>query len=112
MAAVSLSATLADVRKTVRDIVEHFRPLKVILFGSHAYGEPSAESDVDLLVVMETDGNPIHTAARIAASIKSSFDMDIVVVRPKDWDEYLSEGAIFATQVATKGLVLYEARNS
>jgi predicted nucleotidyltransferase len=44
--------------KTIRAIAEHiarkFDPEQIILFGSHAYGKPTAWSDVDLLVVMDT----------------------------------------------------------
>ena len=38
---------------TCDDIVREFTPLQVILFGSHAYGTPTEDSDVDLLVVMD-----------------------------------------------------------
>jgi predicted nucleotidyltransferase len=47
-------ATHSDIDRTVERIVSRFAPRKVILFGSHAYGEPSADSDVDLLVTMNT----------------------------------------------------------
>lgn len=41
----------------IRQIAEKFRPEKIILFGSYAHGDPRPESDVDLLVVMETPVN-------------------------------------------------------
>ena len=42
------------IRALVQRIVERFKPEKIILFGSYAYGHPKPESDVDLLVVMDT----------------------------------------------------------
>ena len=42
-----------DIQATCNDIVREFAPLQVILFGSYAYGMPTEDSDVDLLVVME-----------------------------------------------------------
>jgi predicted nucleotidyltransferase len=48
-------ATLDDIREIVQQIVERFRPQKVILFGSYAQGKPTKDSDVDLLVIMETN---------------------------------------------------------
>src|SRR5215475_7418711 len=45
-------ALLADITQR---IVEKFQPFKVILFGSYAYGTPDLDSDVDLLVVMDSD---------------------------------------------------------
>ena len=41
-----------DIQATCADIVREFSPLQVILFGSYAYGAPTEDSDVDLLVVM------------------------------------------------------------
>jgi len=43
---------LSAIRRFVRQIAERFHPDKIILFGSYAYGQPHAESDVDLLVIM------------------------------------------------------------
>ena len=40
------------IRRFAREVAEHFRPDQIILFGSHAYGRPHADSDVDILVVM------------------------------------------------------------
>jgi predicted nucleotidyltransferase len=41
-----------DIRTFVDQVVTHFRPSRVILFGSYAYGHPTVDSDVDLMVVM------------------------------------------------------------
>jgi predicted nucleotidyltransferase len=100
--------TMADIQKVADQIAERFHPEKVILFGSHAYGTPAPDSDVDLMVVMDTD-DPMHTAGLISAGIDHPFSMDILVYRPSDMAEYLQEGAIFATRVMTKGKILYEA---
>ncbi len=42
----------AVIRRFVRQVAERFQPEKIILFGSHAYGQPHEDSDVDILVVM------------------------------------------------------------
>jgi len=49
-------ANVAQIIKFVNRVAEAFRPERVILFGSHAYGTPTADSDVDLLVVMPHEG--------------------------------------------------------
>lgn len=105
------SVTLADIQQIVQQIVECFQPQKVILFGSYADGTPTEDSDVDLLVVMETEEQPLHTAAQIAAAVDHPFPLDILVLRPIDWDEYLAEKAVFVMDVATNGVILYEARD-
>ena len=43
--------TREEIQATCDNIVQEFRPLQVILFGSYAYGTPTEDSDVDLLVV-------------------------------------------------------------
>lgn len=96
----------------VRQIVECFHPQKVILFGSYAYGQPTKDSDVDLLVVMETNENPLHTAARISASIPHPFPLDILVMQPSDLQASFERHGVFATELMTKGVVLYEARDN
>lgn len=83
----------------------------MILFGSYAYGQPTRDSDVDLLVVMDTDENTLHTAARISASIDHPFPLDINVRRPADLEAYLEERSNFETEVTSKGVTLYEAKD-
>ena len=50
----------AAIEDVVRQIVERFHPMRIILFGSYAYGEPRPESDVDLMIVMETGSLPFE----------------------------------------------------
>lgn len=111
MAEVKTTVTLKDIQKIVQQIVEHFHPQRVILFGSYAYGQPTEGSDVDLLVVMETDEKSLHAAARIAASVDHPFPLDIIVRRPLDLEAYLAEKNVFETQVITRRITLYEAKN-
>ena len=106
------ATTLAGIRKVTRQIVQQFRPQKVILFGSYAYGQPTEDSDVDLLVVMDTDASPLHVAAKIAAAIEHPFPLDIVVRTPGEFASAVQRRGVFATEVATKGITLYEAGNA
>jgi len=105
------TVTLPGINKIVRQIVNRFRPQKVILFGSHAYGTSTADSDVDLLVVMQTEENSLHTAAHISASIDHPFPLDILVIKPTDLVIALQEKNIFETEVVNKGVILYEAED-
>jgi predicted nucleotidyltransferase len=108
MATITSTITLNEVQRVVRQIVERFHPQKVILFGSYANGNPTEDSDVDLLVVMDTDEEPIHTAARIAAAVDHPFALDILVFRPSALQSSFDRKGVFATEVMTKGVVLYE----
>ncbi len=106
---VKTPVTLKAIQEIVQQIVERFHPQEVILFGSYAHDAPTGDSDVDLLVVMETDEQPLHAAARIAAAIDHPFPLDILVFRPSELAASLERKGTFATEVRTKGVVLYEA---
>jgi predicted nucleotidyltransferase len=112
MVEAKTTVAVEDIRRIVRQIVDRFRPQKVILFGSYAYGESTRDSDVDLLVVMETTENPLHMAGLISAAIDHPFPLDILVMTPSRLEAYVNEKAIFETDLITKGVVLYEAGNS
>jgi uncharacterized protein len=103
------STILTGIRNVTRQIVQQFHPQKVILFGSYAYGQATEDSDVDLLVVMDTDESPLHVAAKIAAAIEYPFPLDIVVRTPVEFASAVHRKGVFATEVATKGITLYEA---
>jgi len=103
------TASLEEIREIARRIAERFHPRKIVLFGSYAAGAATADSDVDLLVVMETAEPPLHTAARIASAVDHPFPLDIVVFRPSKLKESFERKGSFATTVMTEGTVLYEA---
>jgi predicted nucleotidyltransferase len=101
------TVALRDIQKIVQQIVDHFHPQKVILFGSYAHGTPTADSDVDLLVMMETEEPSLHVAARIAAAVDHPCALDILVRSPSDLEASLARKGVFATEVLTTGIVLY-----
>jgi predicted nucleotidyltransferase len=95
------------IRRFARQVAEQFRPDKIILFGSHAYGTPHADSDVDILVVMPAR-NQIDQAAKIELACDPPFPLDIIVRTPRNMEWRLAEGDSFLREITTKGKVLYE----
>lgn len=109
MSKIENTVTLKDIREIVQQIVERFCPQKVILFGSHAQGKPTEDSDVDLLVIMETDEKPVHAAARISTSIDHPFPLDVLVMSPEEFEETKAVVGGLAYPAHHWGKVLYEA---
>lgn len=95
------------IRRFARDVVERFHPEKIVLFGSHAYGRPHEDSDVDILVVMPAR-NQLDKAARISQTICPPFALDIIVRTPRNLRWRLAEGDSFLNEIMTRGKVLYE----
>jgi predicted nucleotidyltransferase len=48
------------IRKIVERLVHEYHPERVILFGSYACGHPTEESDIDLLIIKDTDQSPME----------------------------------------------------
>lgn len=97
------------IESVIRQIVEQFRPQKVILFGSYAYGRPTSDSDVDLLVIMETDLRPVEQAVEIRRRVDFPFPVDLLVRTPRQVQERLAMGDPFWKEVLSRGKVCYEA---
>src|SRR5260370_15472022 len=95
------------IRQFARQVAKHFHPDKIILFGSHAYGTPHADSDVDILVIMPAR-NQIDQAVRIDRALDPPFPLDLVVCTPRNMKWRLEEGDSFLREIVTRGKVLYE----
>jgi predicted nucleotidyltransferase len=95
------------IRRYARAISAEFKPDKIVLFGSHAYGKPHADSDVDLLVVMPAR-NQHDQAVRIRWRLAAPFPIDLIVRTPKELAWRLQEGESFLTTIMSQGKVLYE----
>ena len=63
---------LSAIRRFARKLGERFHPDRIILFGSYAYGEPHAGSDVDLLVVMPA-ASEVNQAIRMTLAFEPPF---------------------------------------
>ena len=92
-----------------RHIADRFHPLKIILFGSYAYGQPRLESDVDLLVIMETGMRESQQALQIRQYLNPLFGIDIIVYPPAKIEQRLAWGDSFLTEIIQRGIVLYES---
>jgi predicted nucleotidyltransferase len=92
-----------------RRIAKQFNPQKIILFGSYAYGKPTQDSDVDMLVIMSFEGRGAYKSAEIATALRPEFPADILVRTPEQIKQRLEWGDFFIREITEKGKVLYEA---
>ncbi len=101
-----------QVQKYIKDlraqIVRAAHPQKIILFGSYAYGQPTADSDVDLLVIMPFEVSPHRQAVNIRLQIESPVALDLLVRTPEYVAQRLAWGDFFMNEVVKQGKVIYE----
>ena len=104
---------LATIRRFCDALARDFRPRKIILFGSYAYGRPTADSDVDLLVILpRTRERGERMSVRIRHALPRSFPLDLLVRTPAEVSKRLRWGDQFLQEVMEKGKVMYEANHS
>ena len=103
---------MAYIRKLCKRIAEAYQPEKIILFGSHAYGTPTPESDVDLMIVMNYEGRPIEQMLKIERELDIVTPVDLLVRTPDDFQRRLDEGDMFIRLIAERGKVMYEAQHA
>lgn len=96
-------------QEVTRHIVETLSPEKVILFGSYAYGSPTPDSDVDLLIIMDSDQRPAKRVSVVSRLFHPRpFPMDIVVRTPQEIERSRRSIDPFIHEVLKKGKVLYD----
>lgn len=102
---------VSQIETYAREVAKRFRPERIILFGSHAYGRPGPDSDVDLLVIMDHPGRPPYQEAKIRTTVRVPFAVDLMVRTPSRLKRRLSMKDSFITEIAHKGRVLHNGRN-
>lgn len=105
------AARMSYIQNVCQRIADAYQPEKIILFGSHAYGKPTRESDVDLLVVMKFDGNPIRQAIKISNELGLVTPMDLLIRTPEQIAARLDLEDTFMREIVERGKVMYEAKH-
>src|ERR1043165_1371067 len=90
-------------------VAELFKPEKIILFGSYAYGKPTEDSDVDILVVMRHRGAPYLKASEIRMAVPRKFPMDLLVRSPAVLRKRIAWRDFFLKEIVEYGKVLFDS---
>ncbi len=91
-----------EIQRIVRQIVKGYEPVKVILFGSYAYGQATEDSDIDRLIIKETSERFIDrwvTVQELIADAERKIPVEPIAVTPDELNRRL----------AARGKVLYAA---
>lgn len=101
-----------EIERILRRIVQGYHPLKVILFGSHAYGTPHEDSDIDMLIIKDTRERFIDRFVEVRGLVADSnrrIPFEPIVLTPGEIERRLAIGDQFIQEIMTRGKVLYAA---
>jgi len=93
----------------VERIAAQLDPEMIVLFGSYAYGVPSVDSDVDLLVILDTEAPRRERSWLVSRLlIPRPYPVDILVKTPQEIEQALASRDFFIQEIMERGKVLYE----
>lgn len=99
-----------EIERIVKRIAEGYQPLKVILFWSHAWGQPTEDSDIDLLIVKETAERFIDrwvAVREMIADPQRRIPVSPIVVTPEELQRRVTGGDQFFQHIVSHGKLLY-----
>lgn len=97
--------------RIVNEIRRGYRPEKIILFGSYAYGQPTRDSDIDLFIIKETDRprrERFVEVSKLLFKISNELSVEPLVFTPEELRERIVIGDPFILEIMQKGEVLYD----
>ena len=106
----STAVSAHEIIAFVDRIASAFKPQRIVLFGSYAHGNPSADSDVDLLITLRRWSlSPLAAAGRIRVELGVPFSMDLIVRSEADVERRIAGGDGFLRDILERGITLYAA---
>jgi len=100
-----------ELSRIVSKLIDSYQPELIVLFGSFARDDYSAESDFDLLIVKDTDKRPIWRRVEVRKLIKTSMPLDIIVYTPQEFLNLKKAKSQFLESVLQEGEILYEKKS-
>ena len=100
-----------DRKERIEQIVSslgEYDPERIILFGSHARRDADEYSDLDLVVIKETEERFLDRLKRVYEIMQPDFALDILVYTPQEFADMLEKGNPFLERVLEEGVIIYE----
>lgn len=97
-----------ELDRYLRLLTQHSDPEQVIVFGSLASGEIQPWSDIDLVIVEQTEQPFWQRLRRVRRLLKPRVGTDILVYTPEEFERLRHERAFFSEEILAKGVVVYE----
>jgi predicted nucleotidyltransferase len=98
-----------ELEKLKKQIITKYKPEKIILFGSLAYGKIKKNSDIDLLVIKNSKKDYWTRAREIAKIIDVDVPTDVLNISTKELSDRLALDDFFILDILKNGKTIYEA---
>jgi len=105
MTATSQKKLHPKVQLLINDL-KRYQPAKIILFGSYARGNPSAESDVDLLVIKKTLKKRPERIKEVVRLLSHRVPSDVIILTPEEFKQAQKKPNYFMREVLNYGRVI------
>ncbi len=97
-----------EIENIRRQLIEKYKPEKVILFGSAVWGDNNKTSDIDILIIKsDAPYYGIDRMRELDRFIKRNIALDMLVYKPEEVNERLKIGDPFLKKIFKEGKVLY-----
>jgi predicted nucleotidyltransferase len=93
-------------------LITHYRPQRILLFGSLAQGQAGHSSDIDLIIIKRTDKRFLDRVAEVLRLVKPREALDVFVYTPEEFEQLCRERLFFKEEILRKAKVLYDAQRS
>lgn len=97
-----------ELRRYMDLLVRRYRPERIILFGSLAQGRFHEDSDIDLVVVAESDKGFLDRLEEAYVLLDPRESLDLFIYTPREFQRLIRSRPFFREEVLKKGKVLYE----
>ncbi len=95
------------IKKLIEKIVEEYKPEKIYLFGSYAWGNPDKDSDVDIFIIKDTEKDRLKRQLEVRRLIKGRLPVDVLVYTPEEIEKRLKMRDFFIEDILSKGKAVY-----
>ena len=105
---MELNEITSEIENIVKQIIQKYRPIKIILFGSAGRGEYDEVNDLDFLIIKKDV--PLYGLDRMReldGLIERNIAADMLVYRPDEFNERIKLGDPFIKTILREGRVLY-----
>lgn len=98
----------AELARYVQLLREQYAPQRILLFGSLISGEIREWSDIDLVIIKETERQFLDRTREVLQLLRPQVGVDILVYTPDEFDQLVQQRAFVRDEIVGKGKVLYE----